>query len=371
MARKSAASLKSKQRPQRMAASSPDAAAVAARINAQMKSEVVTMASDDKYKLERVPTGILAIDRLTLGGLARGRHHEIYGDWTAGKSLILYELLVRAQQRGEVCAIVDAEDVFNEEWFIRLGGNPDDLIGFQPQNANELGNVLQLFVQSSPEVQAVDVVGIDSVASLMTMEEEAHDFQEGDARVASLARLMSLLLRKVTTQNDNTTFIWTNQWRDKIARIPGLQSTPGGRSLGFYASTRIEMMRNAKETEPQQQVHQGKWVERKVATGQWVTCTLKKEKTGGRPESTKSLMLNYDYNRFDTARQIIDIGMEDRLIERSGDHFILPLPGGGTKKHHGIKRTVAAIDGDPDLFDFLRACIEEQTAILAEGATDG
>lgn len=370
MARKTAADLKPNQRPV-LRAASPDAAAVAARVNAQMKSTVVTMASDDKFKLERVPTGILAIDRLTLGGLARGRHHEIYGDWTAGKSLVLYELLVRAQQRGEVCAIVDAEDVFNEEWFVKLGGNADDLIGFQPKNANELGNVLQLFVQHDDEVRGVDVVGIDSVASLMTMEEEAHDFQEGDARVASLARLMSLLLRKVTTQNDNTTFIWTNQWRDKIARIPGLQSTPGGRSLGFYASTRIEMMRTSKETEPQQQVHQGKWVERKVAQGQWVTCTLKKEKTGGRPESSKSLMLNYDYNRFDIARQIIDLGMQDGLIDRNGDRFVIPLPDGSSKSHHGIKRAVAAITGDPELEDFLTLCIQEQTALLAAELANG
>jgi len=338
------------------------AAQVAARVNAQMKSNVVTMATDKRFTLHRVPTGSLVLDRLTNGGFARGRHVVLYGDFSAGKSLVVYKTLALAQSRGEICAIVDSENVFNEEWFKALGGRPSDLLAYRPKTANELGNVLQLFLQDDEEVRGVDIVGIDSVASLLPAEELDHDFESGtDARVASLARLMSLLLRKVTTQNDDTLFLWTNQWRDKIARIPGLKSQPGGLSLGFYASTRIEMMMAEKENEDQDVIYKGNKVKRKVTTGQWVSCKLTKEKTGARPYSMRHFMLNMDTRQIDVERELVDLGMEDGLIERKGDYYHIE-----DRNWHGIKRTLSAIRGDDELRDWLTACIEERTAELAE-----
>lgn len=339
------------------------AAQVAARINAQMKSNVIKLASDDKFKLSRVPTGSLSLDRLTFGGFARGRHVEVFGDWQVGKSLIVYKTLIEAQRRGEVCAIVDGENVFNAEWFAHLGGDPDSLLGYRPKTANELGNVLQLFLQDDSEVKGVDVVGIDSVASLLPEEELRHDFEDGDARVGSLARLMSLLLRKVTSQNDDTLFLWTNQWRDKISRIPGLKSTPGGLSLGFYASTRIEMTKGEKEMGTAKTPYKGQMSDRKRVLGQWVHVKLAKEKTGARPEDSMALLLDFETRDFDQAREIIDLGMRDGIIQRKGDYFhITGL--NGEQRSHGIKRTVAKISEDEELRDFLIACIEEQTAVI-------
>lgn len=337
---------------------------VMARINGQMKKPVITMGSDKRYTLERVPTGSYVLDRLTGGGFARGRHIELFGDWLVGKSLVLYNTLVLAQERGEVCAVVDGENVFNEQWFEYLGGKPDDLLMYRPNNANELGNVLQLFVQNDDEVKGVDICGIDSVASMLPTEELEHSFEEGDARVASLARLMSQILRKTTTLNDKTLFIWTNQWRDKISRIPGLQSTPGGRSLGFYASTRIEMAWGEKETETRKVFLKGKEVERKVILGRWVTCTVRKEKTGARPESQLSFFLDYDTRLPDPYRELIDLGMTDGIITRTGDHYNYTTLDGEKIKCHGIKRFIARIANDEELGSELVSLVEEQTAAI-------
>lgn len=361
MARKSASGLK--RRP-----STGAAAAVAARVNAQMKEEVVTFASDDKYQVRRVPTGILTVDRLTGGGFARGRHTELFGDWMVGKSLVAYSTLAQAQARGEVCALVDAENVFNAQWFRKLGGDPAELIMAKARNANTLGNILRLMIQKG-DFQNVDIILIDSVASLLPKEEEEHDLEAGDARVGSLARLMSLLLRQLTMQNEDTAFIWTNQWRDKISRIPGLQSTPGGRSLGFYASTRLEMAQGEKETEEVEAVFKGKRVNRKRAVGRWVHCTVRKEKTGARPESSASFMLNYDTRRPDVCREVIDLGMTDGIIERKGDYYHMKTPDGGEVKAHGIKNAVKKLEGNDELREFLILCVQERTAILAGEAS--
>jgi len=350
----------------RKSATLTSAAQLAARVNSTLKRDVVTMASDPRFELERIPTGSLVIDRLTGGGFARGRHSVLYGDFMVGKSLLLYMTMVLAQQRGETCALVDGEKVFDPEHFASLGGNPDDLILFAPPeggyNANEIGNTLRVLIDRKDEMEAASVIGIDSVASLIPEEELTHDLEAGDARVASQARLMSLLLRILTSQNDKTTFIWTNQWRDKISRIPGLRSTPGGRSLGFYASTMVEMMTGDKETDKAPSAYKGAMVERKRVLGQWVNCTLTKEKTGARPFDTMSFLLDYETRRIDTAREIVDLGMRDGIVERKGDYYEVLTPDEKVIRAHGIKRTLAKINEDEELRDFLIACIEEGTA---------
>ena len=338
------------------------------RVNAQMKDEVVTMASDAKYEVHRVPTGIMTIDRLLNGGFARGRHVEVFGHWLVGKSLLAYSTLALAQERGEVCALIDAEHVFNSRWFTALGGRPEELIMGQSRNANTLGNVLRLMIQKTDEVRGVDIILIDSVASLLPKEEEEHDLEAGDARVSSLARLMSLLLRQLTMQNEDTLFIWTNQWRDKISRIPGLQSTPGGRSLGFYASTRVEMAQGDKETDKVTTVFKGANVERKRVIGRWVNCTVRKEKTGARPENSRSFLLDYDTRKPDVARELVDLGMSDGIVVRKGDSYEV-VGYDSAVKCHGIKRMTKRINEDSDLKTWLVTCIEETTAEM--DAVDG
>lgn len=284
-----------------------------------------------------------------------------------GKSLVLYSTLALTQQRGEVAALVDSERVFNASWFKRLGGNPKELVIAKPKTANTLGNVLRLMIQRG-DFASVDVIGIDSVAGLLSKEEADYDLEsDTDVRTASLARLMSLMLRQVTTSNERAALIWINQWRDKISRVPGLQSTPGGRALGFYASTRLELREGEKEMEEVESIFKGAKVKRKRALGRWVQVTVRKEKTGARPESAASFLLDYDAKVPMVSQELIDLGMADGLIERVGDYFTVRDPDDDKPgKVHGIKRMRTKIEADDELRDWLTACIMEQTAELEE-----
>lgn len=290
----------------------------------------------------------------------------------SAKSLTLYRTMALAQERGETCALIDAENVFNERWFRQLGGDPSQLVLYpdregdnSKRDANELGNVMRTMIQKGEGIVPADVVGIDSVASLLPSEELEHDLEDGDPRVASLARLMPLLLRMLTTMNDKTAFIWTNQMRDKISRIPGQKSFPGGRSLGFFASTIIEMIDDVKETEERTLAFRGKEVTRKVTAGRWINCTTTKEKTGARPGTTRSFLLDFDTKMPSREREIVDLGIEDGLIDFRGGRYYVKLDD-GERGFHGIKKLVTELATDDELSGWLVALIEEKTYDLAQ-----
>lgn len=347
------------------------------RINNGMKANVVALGSDPRFAIEKIPTGSLIIDRLTGGGFARGRHSLLYGDFMVGKSLIVYLTLALAQARGETAALIDAEGVFDASWFTALGGDPDQLVLYPDRdslnanrNANESGNVLRMMIQKGENIEPADVVGVDSVASLLPKEEEDHNLEEGDPRVASLARLMPLLLRQLTTKNGNTAIIWTNQWRDKIARVPGLKSTPGGRAMGFFSSTSIEMMEGEREIGTAQVAHHGKMVERKITEGRWVQCTATKEKTGARPWAQLSFMLDYETRQPDRMREIIDLGLADELIQRRSDRFYVLDANDKEHSAHGVKNMAKLLEKQPELTEYLVACITEQSFALGRNDND-
>ena len=83
-----------------------------------------------------------------------------------------------------------------------------------------------------------------------------------------------------------------------------------------------------------------------------------------------ALLLDYDTRDWDVAREVIDLGMLDGLIERRGDYFHIAGPDGEIKRH-GIPGTVKLLRQEDELREFLVTCIEEQTALLASGEDDG
>jgi recombination protein RecA len=344
------------------------AAKLAARVNAQMGRDVVMLAHSGQFRLQRVPSGSLTIDRITGGGFGRGRHSELYGDESAGKSFILYRTMALAQARGEICALIDTEHIFEADWFAAVGGNPEDLIIEWPETAEEAIQTLMLFTQGDAEIRAAHVVGIDSVTSLLPLEEREKDVMEGDDRVASQARMMSRLLRRVTTLNQDTAFIWTNQWRDRIGPYGGGNVTTGGRALKFYASVRVEMRQAEKEKRKRKVVKRSKAVESLTTVGRWVQLRAEKNKTAA-PYRESMFFFDAERRCIDREREIIHLGLEDGLIERHGNTFTYEDTDGETWR--GTESVFCRhIRDNNELSEELEWAITENTRLSAMPDTD-
>ena len=336
------------------------AAALVADINQTLGLEnQVKLGSDEYFKIERIPTGSYILDRITGGGFALGRHYELYGSESSGKSYTVYRTMALSQARGDLCAVVDPEHSFDNERFLFLGGDPEELLAFHPENAEDAISVMMLLAKHA-KAQTLEIVTIDSVSSLLTMEEASKDPREKD-QPATQARMMSRALRRITAVNQKTLFLWTNQQRVDIGvKFGNPNVTSGGRALRYYATGRIEFQRGTKITTKRRVIKNGQPVNTDVSTGRWIQVRVEKDKST-RPFREGSFVFDYDLKTIDPGWEVISLGLEDELIERdtSGKYSYEDIEGtifsGNEKKFRGILRE------NPELFEEIAVAIRDET----------
>jgi len=197
--------------------------------------------ASDRLSVEVIPTGAISLDlALGVGGIPRGRVSEIFGPESSGKTTLLQHIIAQAQSTGGVAALIDAEHALDPVYAQNCGVKVDEMLISQPDTGEQALEIAEALVRSG----ALDVVCIDSVAALVPRAELEGEM--GDAHVGLQARLMSQALRKLTgaISRSRTSVIFTNQLREKIGVMFGNpETTPGGRSLKFYASVRLDIRR--------------------------------------------------------------------------------------------------------------------------------
>ena len=142
------------------------------------------------------------------------------------------------QERGiKKILYIDLEHSFDLEWSKTLGVEEDQIHIMTPPD-RPAEEELQL-VQELIETGELGLVVLDSIPSLVTKAELEKRF--GERTVSSLAGLLTIFFRKIVpllTRYECTLLI-INQIRDNMDN-PYTVNTPGGQSLKFYCSLRIE-----------------------------------------------------------------------------------------------------------------------------------
>lgn len=330
---------------------------IANEVNLALGRVVLKPSSDPSFQQGKVSSGSLTIDRITGGGFLRGRHVELYGDESGGKSYIAYMTMALAQARGEVCALIDPEHSYDADWFAHLGGDPEQLLLEQPETAEDAVSAMMLLAQKE-----ISICTLDSIASLVTREEMSKDPREGDDRVASQARMMSRALRRITTSNRTTLFIWTNQEMMNVGMSFGNpKTTKGGRSMRYYATARIELRRSTKVTKKKKVANREKLVEQERPVGHWVQARAEKEKST-KPYGQGAFIFDTERGEIDLFSEILQLGLEDRLIERSDNTFTYDgVDGKVTGTRASFKKRIME---DEDLLDEIVQAIEDETIQL-------
>ena len=161
------------------------------------------------------------------GGIPRGRIIEVYGEESSGKSTMAMFLVAQVQKQGGKAVWVDAEFSFSDKYAQNLGVDTDSLILSLPEYGEQALEV----VRKTVETNEVDVVVIDSVASLTPKKELEGEIEKQD--MALQARMMSKALRVLgaSVAKTKTAVIMINQTREKVGVFWGSpETTPGGKA---------------------------------------------------------------------------------------------------------------------------------------------
>lgn len=203
------------------------------------------MSLEDKMSLhnvELISTGAISVDKALGGGIPKGRVIELFGPESSGKTTMALSIVKKVQDFGGSAAYIDVEHSFDLIYAKNLGINLSTLFVSQPDSGDDALNIADAIANSG----IFDLIVIDSVAALVPKCEIEGNI--GDSSMGAQARLIAQALRKLipVLSKNNVTLLLVNQIREKMGVTYGSSEiTPGGRSIKFCASVRIEIRRMA------------------------------------------------------------------------------------------------------------------------------
>jgi len=243
----------------------PSLARVIAEINKKNGEQIIGKLSDfTTMNIQRLSTGIASLDSALGGGFPLGRIIELYGLPSGGKSLISLLIIKAAQQKGMSCIYMDVEDSFDPEWAEKLGVDTKKLVIAQSAIGEDTMEMVCKLLSAKP-----GIIVVDSVAAMIPREEYEQDISK--PTMALKARFMSRGLAKISALNKQSMVIFINQLRATMAMWGPQTTTTGGRSLGHYASIRMEVKKGDQLHEEDKKT--------KPVIGQEVSFNVTKNKT--------------------------------------------------------------------------------------------
>jgi recombination protein RecA len=227
---------------------------------------ILTRAQDYTIqRVPRIPSRIFALDYALGGGFPAGRINIVWGNKSTGKSLICTRALATAQDlcancytppfdpatgevgscacgnfREHVCAYLDVEGTFDQEWAALHGVDTSRLLLSVPEYAEQTLDIGEALLRSTE----IDLLVIDSLAFMAP----ANEIKESTAKAlqAEQARVLGRGIRKFVAalnamgnqKGRRPTILFTNQVRLKVGLMFGNPETqPGGKASGFSATT--------------------------------------------------------------------------------------------------------------------------------------
>lgn len=195
--------------------------------------------------IRRLPTGILAFDLASGGGIPLSRMTMVYGPESSGKTNFALSCVASYQRiyPDRPCTYIDIEMVTPEDWMASMGVDVPKLVLLRPDYAEQVIDIVEGLLSA----ENCGLVVIDSIAAMCTMQELSKD-AEGESpgthprAVGKLVRRCTRALGEADKAGGFPTTLWINQVRSKIGVMFGNPETmPGGHAQKFMASMRVRL----------------------------------------------------------------------------------------------------------------------------------
>jgi len=266
--------------------------------------------------VERIPSGILDLDKALGGGWPKGRVIELFGAEASGKTWLLIKTYAANQKTGACCLHFDVEQSFSTDFAKLIGLKTDgSFILNQPDVHAE-----QLFASiiALCESKKADIIGVDSTAALIPRAEMEGELT--DERPGLLAKALSKIMKPLANAAaaNGVTVILINQVREKIGGFSGFGAgpityTPGGRALKHFSSVRLEVKKKYCKKTERPDLFRG---DRSI--GHVMKCRVVKNKTAPPFKTCEADLL---YEPKDNMIILIELAIKKGIIEQSKSNY--------------------------------------------------
>jgi recombination protein RecA len=306
------------------------------------------------FKIEYQPTPSVGLNKALNGGLPYGRQVLFWGSKSSAKSSLCLQTIALAQQEGKLCAWIDAEMSYSEEWAESLGVNTDQLIVSQARTINEMVDVGVALMEAG-----VDIIVVDSITSLLPaiyFEKDSDELKalENTKQIGAESRDFSNAVKMLNYANNKvkpTLLIFISQSRNNISAMYTSQQPTGGHAVKFYSSTIVKLF----SSESDNQAIKGKiavgdkLIEEKI--GRKIRWDLQFSKTSPAFQSGEyDFYFRGDAVGIDSIGDLVDTAELKGIVSRTGAWYQLD---DGTKLQ-GRDAFVARVKTDIELQNKLK-----------------
>ena len=306
-------------------------------------------------KVELLPLASRTLTKALGGGIRRGTVTTIYGNPSAGKSMLAMQSIAMWQKQGLVCGYIDVEQTFDPIFAQKLGVDTDKLILSGSKSGARVTNTATMWLENN-----IDALVIDSVSDILPEVFVDKDGTVKDAedtkQIGAHAKAITGMINSLHYANNNSAIILLSQTTTKIENTYVQQIPHGGKKIEFASAQMIQLTSSATDAKQIKGLHREGDILVERPIGRHVDALVKKNKVG--PQSgTASYDIYYGGENIgiDSIGELFDLAVEALVITKGGAWYNY-----GDLKWQGRPSALDAIRNDEDLQKELEQAIAGQ-----------
>jgi recombination protein RecA len=304
-------------------------------------------------KTEMQPTPSAGLNRALGGGFPYGRQVLLWGSKSSAKSSLCLQMIAMAQKEGKLCAWVDAEMSYDEEWAKKLGVDTSKLIYSEARSINDMVDVGVALLQAG-----VDIIVIDSISSLLPavyFEKDSDELKALDQtkQIGAESKDLKhawLMLNYANNREKPALIVAISQARNNIQATYTQAAPTGGLTTQFMSSTIVKLFSSSSDSQAiKAKIQSGdKLIEQKI--GRKVRWEVLNSKTSAPGDSAEyDFYYRGDMIGIDSVGDLVDTAEMLGFVNRTGAWYQLE----DGSKLQGRDAFVTKVREDKELYDSL------------------
>ena len=278
-------------------------------------------------KTEFQPTPSPGLNKALGGGFPYGRQVLLWGSKASAKSSLCLQTIGIAQKEGKLCAWIDAEMSYDEEWAKKLGVNTEELIYSEARSTNDMVNVAVGLLNAG-----VDIIVIDSISSLLPavyFEKDSDELKalENTKQIGAESKDLKhawMMINWANNREKPGLILAISQSRNSIGAMYTQAVPTGGESTRFMSSTIVKLFSSGSDAQSiKAKISSGdKLIEQKV--GRRVRWEVTNSKTSAPGDSGEyDFYFKGDSIGIDTIADLVDTAEMMGFVNRTGAWYQL------------------------------------------------